>query len=284
MPPNKRGIFTQGFIVQHAGLVFAIVAVGLLYSLYIRPKAEDLEISRQFLARAGDESAEAMRRSFIVIIKDYEQQVCFTLMTWATILLTYRLWLVARERSMLDREYLPLGPGERILPEVALDHHKEIRARLEHDATTRERLLPDFVLTALHRFHATHSIQDAAASIQERSQLAADELESDLSLVRYIAWAIPSVGFIGTVRGIGDALAQADKALQGDLTGVTNALGLAFNSTLIALLLSIVLMFMMHVLQSRQEHLIQDVQQYCRNRIIDLMKVPAREDGSASFV
>ncbi len=38
-------------------------------------------------------------------------------------------------------------------------------------------------------------------------------------MIRYISWAIPSIGFIGTVRGIGEALAQADKAVQGDIAG-----------------------------------------------------------------
>ena len=58
-------------------------------------------------------------------------------------------------------------------------------------------------------------------------------------MIRYISWAIPSIGFIGTVRGIGEALAQADKAVQGDIAGVTQSLGVAFNSTFIALLISI---------------------------------------------
>jgi biopolymer transport protein ExbB/TolQ len=58
----------------------------------------------------------------------------------------------------------------------------------------------------------------------------ADRLDSELSLLRYIAWAIPAIGFIGTVRGIGNALAQAHRAMQGDLSGVTQSLGTAFNS------------------------------------------------------
>ena len=33
--------------------------------------------------------------------------------------------------------------------------------------------------------------------------------EADLALVKYIAWAIPSIGFLGTVRGIGMAMTQA---------------------------------------------------------------------------
>ncbi|MCK7511244.1 MAG: MotA/TolQ/ExbB proton channel family protein [Desulfobacterales bacterium] len=63
-----------------------------------------------------------------------------------------------------------------------------------------------------------------------------ERLESELSMIRYIAWAIPSIGFLGTVRGIGDALNQAHQAIEGDIFGVTRSLGVAFNSTLIALL------------------------------------------------
>ena len=61
-------------------------------------------------------------------------------------------------------------------------------------------------------------------------------------MVRYITWAIPSIGFIGTVRGIGDALGQAYKAVEGDISGVTVSLGVAFNSTFVALVLSIIMM------------------------------------------
>jgi hypothetical protein len=60
-------------------------------------------------------------------------------------------------------------------------------------------LLPDCLLAALHRFHASNSIQDAANAVKERAELAGDQLDSSLSLVRYIAWAIPAIGFIGTV-------------------------------------------------------------------------------------
>jgi biopolymer transport protein ExbB/TolQ len=81
------------------------------------------------------------------------------------------------------------------------------------------------------------------------------------------------------VRGIGDALAQADQAIKGDLSGVTSSLGLAFNSTLVALVLSVFLMFVMHMLQARQEGLILELQTYCREKLIDVMKVPSQEEA-----
>jgi biopolymer transport protein ExbB/TolQ len=60
--------------------------------------------------------------------------------------------------------------------------------------------------------------------------------------------------------------------VQGDLAGVTESLGLAFNSTLIALLISIVLMFLIHQLQSVQERLVFDTEAYCDEKLIRHMK------------
>ena len=95
-----------------------------------------------------------------------------------------------------------------------------------------------------------------------------ERLDSELSMIRYIAWAIPSIGFLGTVRGIGQALGQAHKAVQGDIAGVTQALGVAFNSTFVALLISIIIMFLMHQLQLAQERLALDSEEYCDVKLI----------------
>jgi biopolymer transport protein ExbB/TolQ len=100
----------------------------------------------------------------------------------------------------------------------------------------------------------------------------AERLESELSMIRYIAWAIPSIGFIGTVRGIGVALGLAHRAVDGDISGVTQSLGVAFNSTFIALLISIVLMFLVHQLQLFQERQVFDTETYIDQHLIRHMQ------------
>ena len=92
-------------------------------------------------------------------------------------------------------------------------------------------------------------------------------------MIRYIAWAIPSIGFIGTVRGIGDALGQAYKAVEGDISGVTVSLGVAFNSTFVALVLSIIIMFCLYQLQLSQERLVLDSHTYCDQRLLRHLQV-----------
>ena len=91
----------------------------------------------------------------------------------------------------------------------------------------------------------------------------AERLDSQLSTIRYIVWAIPSIGFIGTVRGISQALGQAHKAVNGDISGVTANLAIAFNSTFVALVISLFVMFLMHQLQRAQEQFVLDSQEHC---------------------
>ena len=45
----------------------------------------------------------------------------------------------------------------------------------------------------------------------------------------------------------------------------------------------IVLMFFLHAIQSRQESFIIDTQTYCRDKLIDMMKVPTKEENSPAF-
>ena len=175
-------------------------------------------------------------RSIWVILRDYEQESEIVLMLWALAIIGQKALALRREQALFERDLVTLGEGMRILPEDVRGHARTLQALPEPE---RSSLLPRALLAALHRFGATGSIADASASAHGVCEGEADRLDSELSLLRYVAWAIPAIGFIGTVRGIGDALAQAHRAMQGDLSGVTAGLGTAFNSTLIALLLSL---------------------------------------------
>ena len=133
----------------------------------------------------------------------------------------------------------------------------------------KNKILPYVMARGLERYHMTGSVPEATETIMGRLEVASEQQESELSMLRYLVWAIPSIGFIGTVRGIGVALQRADEAIQGDIAGVTSALGVAFNSTLVALFISIVLMLLIHLLQSGQEGLILRLQTFCREQLID---------------
>ena len=172
---------------------------------------------------------------------------------------------ILRERKVLEVRLLDIPEGTSVLPEDAREYSRALEALPEQE---QDYLLPRTLLSALQRFATTGNIQAVSDTIKESCETESDRLDSEMSMVRYIAWAIPSIGFIGTVRGIGDALGQAYKAVEGDISGVTVSLGVAFNSTFVALVLSIIIMFCLHQLQLSQERLVLDCQRYADRRLL----------------
>ena len=261
--------FPTEFVYQVFSLLIAIIVVHAIYVAVIRPDARAF-MEREAQAIQADPSY-VPERSLPVVIKDYEQEACFILMFWAFAIIIYKAVGAFRQRALLDQDLISLSEDMRILPQDTRELSRRIKAL---PAAVQKYLLPRALTTALQRFGATGNIQDVSTAVREISESEAERMESDLSIIRYIAWAIPSIGFIGTVRGIGDALAQAHKAVEGDITGVTQSLGVAFNSTFIALVISIVLMFFIHQLQQMQERLVLDTEYYCDEYLIRHLQVP----------
>ncbi len=263
-----------------AALIAAFTVVEVVYAKVIRPQADEAAIKQVLLRENDPEASGATRRSLAVILKDTEQQICMSLLIWAFLLIFEKYFTLSGERRCLTRSFLDLSRGERIIPNNALSYYRSIRDSVQKTASLQSKLLPQVLLNGLHRFHSTHSISAVSESVQQDADLASDQMDTDLSLIRYIGWAIPSIGFIGTVRGIGEALAQAEQAIEGDISGVTASLGLAFNSTLVALLFSIVLTFFVYMLQSSQDNLILNVGRYAQEKLINAMKTPVIGESS----
>ena len=263
----KKKNFPVEFVFQLFALIISIIIVHAFYVSIVRPNAVQI-IEEQSQAAAIDPDY-VRERSTWVLIKDMEQESCFILMFWALAIMGYKTISLLDERKLLEVDLVPVAEGMRILPEDTREFARQVQAL---PTENQRMLLPRALLNALHRFSSTRNIQDVASSTHTICESEADRLESELSMIRYISWAIPSIGFIGTVRGIGEALAQADKAVQGDIAGVTLSLGVAFNSTFIALLISIFLMFLVHQLQLLQERMVYDSEHYCDDKLIRHMK------------
>ena len=251
------------FIFQIFALLIAVIVVHAVYVGVIRPSA-DAELLQQIELQASGEDF-VPERSLSVVIRDFEQETCFILLFWALAIMAYKARQAMKEQSLLERRLLDIPEGTSVLPEDAREYSRSLEALPSGE---QDFLLPRTLLSALQRFATTGSIQAVSDTIREQCEIESDRLDSELSMVRYIAWAIPSVGFIGTVRGIGDALGQAYKAVEGDISGVTVSLGVAFNSTFVALILSIIIMFCLHQLQLSQERLVLDCQRQSDKRLL----------------
>lgn len=258
-----KNSLSSEFIFQLFALLISIIVVHAIYVGVIRPKA-DAQLLQQIERQISGEEL-VPKRSLAVVIRDYEQETCFILMFWALAIMGYKARLVLREQAIHRRNLLEISDGTSVLPQDSREYSRSLEALPQQDQNF---LLPAILLSGLQRFATTGSIQAVSNTIKDQCDQESDRLDSELSMVRYIAWAIPSIGFIGTVRGIGDALGQAYKAVEGDISGVTISLGVAFNSTFVALVLSIILMFCLHQLQLSQERLVLDSQRYADKHLM----------------
>lgn len=267
-----RKNFSFEFVYQVFALLIAAVLVHTIYTALIRPQARAQldEFKHKIEANTGEYIK--MEQSLVIVIKGPEQELAIVFALWAFAIMGYKFRNVGRERGLFNEELVTVAEGESILPEDARAHARAIESM---PPDKRERLLPRLYLAALHRFRITRSVQDASDEARRVAESVNDRLDAELAIIRYICWAIPSIGFVGTVRGIGDSLGHAQAVLQGDMTGVTEALGVAFNSTLVALLLSLMTVFLLYQLQLVQERVVLDAHADCERKLIENLQLPA---------
>jgi len=241
-------------------LIISVILVHLAYIGYVRPEAE-------LILEAARQAGQSAPRDLIVVIKDYEQEICIILMLWGSFL------ILSKCRKILRSKYLYTVDIVEEIKEGDFDAEKVIK-RLDTELSADHSSAPliQALRTTLWRYAGTKNVQNLSDAIESCIEALAIRQDAENSMIRYLIWAVPSIGFIGTVRGIGEALSLADKALAGDIAGMTNSLGVAFNSTLVALLISVFLMFIFHQLQRLQDGQIVDIQSYCDQYLLARIK------------
>ena len=113
------------------------------------------------------------------------------------------------------------------------------------------------------------SLAAGTARVEESLALLWRRYEESYLLPRYISWAVPILGFIGTVLGISLAadgirrIIGSDAGISGlssDLSGAIAPLGIAFDTTLIALSLSVVLTLFLSLVQRDEERILAAIE------------------------
>ena len=230
-------------------------AIHLAYVQVIRPRAE----AAIEAARIAGVSAP---RDWTVILKDWEQEICLVLLIFCAVQILRRMWSLASEQYLFGVDvFKTADEGASSLADT-LDELETLPAEMSGTQLMRSAQGEPAPLPH-HRGRPEH----LGRHPDQRGALGT-RFEADNAMIRYIIWAIPSIGFVGTVRGIGRALSQADEALAGDIAGMTASLGTAFNSTLVALLASLVLMLLLHALQRAQDRRLVDIQAYCEEFLL----------------
>src|SRR6266478_3253675 len=100
---------------------------------------------------------------------------------------------------------------------------------------------------SLSKYATSRSGRDVSETVRTQADVDLGRLVSSMATVHYLAWAIPAIGFLGTVRGLATSLTmggRTEEEIGVFISNATNHLNVAFDCTLVALALSLVLMFL----------------------------------------
>lgn len=132
-------------------------------------------------------------------------------------------------------------------------------------------------------------VSDVDDLITSRGDQDESTIDSGYTILRGFIWAIPVLGFIGTVVGLtqamgrfGTALKAAGKdvdAITQQLTGVLSGLDTAFITTAEALIAVIFIHLIQTVVRRADEHLLDDVRNACFDSIVSRVRIARPQES-----
>ena len=135
---------------------------------------------------------------------------------------------------------------------------------------------------ALSNLQNIGQISDVATILRNQADYDEGQIASSYGLVHSFLWAIPVLGFIGTVIGLRAAIGALGITLRsgGDITAIREGLqavtaGLAtkFETTLIALICAVIIQLLLSFLQSREGEFLDACNDYCHAHVASKLKL-----------
>lgn len=148
-----------------------------------------------------------------------------------------------------------------------------VRAR----TTAPEAMLPTLLRRLIMEFRKSLSVDRVSNIMDSSLDLMLHQLDLRYTMLRYLVWIIPTLGFLGTVIGIADALAfvgSGQAPVDELLTPTTMKLGVAFYTTLLALIQSGILMLGLNLIQATDEQVLNEAGQYCLDNLVIRLAEP----------
>lgn len=202
---------------------------------------------------------------------------------WGVAFLVLKFLKLRHQESALRLDVMPQELGKDVNKDnvhVFIQHVYSLPVKL------RDSLMVNRIRKALELFESRQVNGEVATMMANQSNIDGARIGGSYTLVKVFIWAIPILGFIGTVIGLSDAIgyfkgvmspeAVKDPALlMKSMGGVTGGLATAFDTTLLALIYAITLSLPMSSLQKIEEDNLSNIDAYCNE-----MLLPRLNDGS----
>jgi hypothetical protein len=221
------------------------------------------------------------KSSAVIILRTFNgliQWLTFAAFYAAVVILWARHYVFVKQEPLADLQNLrtvgqragtTASPDrEPILKEQLAQQLSKLDAfRRQWGASSAALLVSIGSLKARLRTDSTSEVISVTSSFADLTQ---GRRDSQAGVLRYFIGALPALGFIGTVVGIGQALMGTGAVLSDEIakqqSGVGTialSLGLAFDTTLVALVLSLVVLFVQSWVGMEEDRVVYVSKLYC---------------------
>lgn len=201
-----------------------------------------------------------------VIRGGYIQSFTYLAFFWAWFEVKEKLRVIARERKAFKMNIIPTNDKHVFMAQDI----NNLKFKLIEFEKKEKYILSDLIKKACTKFRTSGSLSELIDIVSIQIEVSQEKSEGDQSVIRYLTWVIPSIGFVGTVLGISQALIVANS---GDMDKITSLLGVAFDTTLVSLILSIIIMWFVHQLQEETDRFHSDLKEFVIDNLINKIEI-----------
>jgi len=214
------------------------------------------------------------------------QHAVVVLFFWSLAILVFKRSKLRLQRRALDMRVLPDEPGFVISPATVDQVLNRIR---EIADDPRHFMVLNRVEMALSNLRNLGRVGDVEEILRAQASQDESQMETSYALIQGFVWAIPVLGFIGTVLGLSQAIGSFTavlgtgedvSAITGALGNVTAGLATAFDTTLVALVAALIIQLLMVMTKKSEEEFLDEAMEYGIRNIVGRLRLDSPDgDG-----
>lgn len=199
--------------------------------------------------------------------------------TWSLTVLTFKGMKLRLQRKTLQIKIIPEEPDFSLSP----NNIEEIQDRIHRSIDdSKYFVLFHRIQFALSNLRNLGRVGDVAEIFKTQAEYDEASMETSYLLVSAFVWAIPVLGFIGTVLGLSTAIGEFGNVLQSaselseikeNLKSVTGGLSTAFETTLQGLLAALVVQLVSVWQKKAEQEFMDDCNEYCSRNIVSRLRL-----------
>jgi len=193
------------------------------------------------------------------------------LFVWGMVILSLKWRKSRHQRNAMLLDVVPTSLGAEINAETVpefVDHIYKLPMQL------RDSLMVNRIRKAVELFEKRNDNGEVTVILNAQSDIDANRISGSYTLLKVFLWAIPILGFIGTVQGLSQAVGSLSaggtdpEALKQSINNLTSGLGIAFDTTLLGLVLSMIMSFPMAAMQKAEEETLTLIDAFCAEKLL----------------